>query len=204
MFQIYSVVRGQACGFLYSSLSISDCHSVMIMADTVSIRLSSVLQQRGWPLKGILLHIPLRPQELQVLLPVVSCCDDTAVAVEVASCEGSSVRTLMTLLTESGEDTPLESLSMSSVSGLKSSSDKRRGRGRARGSGRPRTIADDRRTNGKGLLAAPLPEICSNQLKCHCSWNIKLEMLHSSFWVCTLCQPSWKLSKILTYFMSIM
>jgi hypothetical protein len=203
MFQIYSVVRGQACGFLYSSSSISDCHFTTVRDDNGRYSVDTFefcFTATRLTAQGVLLHMPLGPQELQVLLPVVSCCDDTA----VASCEGSSVRTLMTLLTESGEDTPLESLSMSSVSGLKSSSDKRRGRGRARGSGRPRTIADDRRTNGKGLLAAPLPEICSNQLKCHCSWNIKLEMLHSSFWVCILCQPSWKLSKILTYFMSIM
>jgi hypothetical protein len=105
---------------------------------------------------------------LQAVLPV-PCCADTAVAVEVSICGGSSVRTLITLLTESGDDTPLESLSMSSVSGLKSSSDKRRGRGRAKGSGRPRTIADDRRTRGKGLLSDPTPAIRSRQLKCHCA-----------------------------------
>lgn len=87
------------------------------------------------------------------MLPSVACC----VVLVVTNCDGSSVRTLMTLLTESGEDTPLESLSMSSVSGLNSSRDKRRGKGRAKGSGRPTTITDDRRTNGKGFLTAAPP-----------------------------------------------
>ena len=89
------------------------------------------------------------------MLPSVACC---VALVDVTSCDGSSVRTLITLLTESGEDTPLESLSMSSVSGLNSSSDKRRGNGRAKGSGLPTSITDDRRTNGKGFLTAAPPE----------------------------------------------
>lgn len=88
------------------------------------------------------------------MLPSVVCW---VVFVEVTSCDVSSVKTLITLLTESGEDTPLESLSMSSVSGLNSSRDKRRGKGRAKGSGRPTTITDDRRTNGKGFLTAAPP-----------------------------------------------
>jgi len=89
------------------------------------------------------------------VLPSVACC---VALVDVTGCDGSSVRTLITLLTESGEDTPLESLSMSSVSGLNSSSDKRRGKGRAKGSGLPTTITDDRRTSGKGFLTAAPPE----------------------------------------------
>jgi hypothetical protein len=90
----------------------------------------------------------------QATLPRAPCC---VVPVEVTSWAGSSVSTLMTLLTESGEDTPLESLSMSSVSGLNSSRDSSRGRGRARGSGRPRAMAVDRRTSGKGFLTGAAP-----------------------------------------------
>jgi hypothetical protein len=89
-------------------------------------------------------------------LPRDPCC---VVPVEVTSWGGSSVSTLMTLLTESGEDTPLESLSMSSVSGLNNSRDSNLGRGRARGSGRPRTTAVDRRTSGNGFLIAGAPAI---------------------------------------------
>lgn len=48
------------------------------------------------------------------------------------STESSSVRTLITLLIESGEETPLESLSTSSVSGLYNSRDSNFGKGLAR------------------------------------------------------------------------
>jgi hypothetical protein len=100
----------------------------------------------------------------QATLPSVPCC--VVVVVPSAACcivpvgasgAGSSASTLMTLLTESGEDTPLESLSMSSVSGLNSSRDSSRGSGRAKGSGRPRAMAVDRRTSGKGFLTEVAP-----------------------------------------------
>jgi hypothetical protein len=64
----------------------------------------------------------------------------------------------MTLPTESGEETPLESLSMSSVSGLKSSRDMRRGRGRVGGVSVPlrgdETVTE-RRTSGNWDLEEP-------------------------------------------------
>lgn len=107
------------------------------------------------------------------MLPSVACC---VAFVDVTGCDGSSVRTLITLLTESGEDTPLESLSMSSVSGLNSSSDKRRGKGRAKGSGLPTTITDDRRTSGKGFLTAAPPEnrTSHNVMACTCDSHVLL------------------------------
>ena len=105
------------------------------------------------------------------MLPSVACC---VALIDVTGCDGSSVRTLITLLTESGEDTPLESLSMSSVSGLNSSSDRSRGKGRAKGSGLPTTITDDRRTSGKGFLTAAPPEnrASNNAIACICDSNV--------------------------------
>lgn len=59
----------------------------------------------------------------------------------------SSLSTEITLPTESGEDTPEESLSMSSVSGLNSSKDMRRGRVRDVGCWLCANV-EERRTNG--------------------------------------------------------
>jgi hypothetical protein len=118
----------------------------------------------------------------QVTLPSVPCC---VVPVEVTSWGGSSVSTLMTLLTESGEDTPLESLSMSSVSGLNNSRDSNRGRGRARGSGRPRTMAVDRRTSGNGFLTAAAPAIRP----------ARVSLRHMKPGICTLLQTLCNMSQ---------
>lgn len=66
----------------------------------------------------------------------------------------------MTLPTESGEDTPLESLSMSSVSGLNSSKDISRGTERVDGV----SVVTERLTRGNCL---PAHNMTSKQ---HCSF----------------------------------
>lgn len=59
--------------------------------------------------------------------------------------------TLMTEPADSGEETPLESLSASSISGLKMSNDSKRGRIFVTLSSFPGTARDARRTSGNAL-----------------------------------------------------
>ena len=84
----------------------------------------------------------------KVILKIVSRIQDLRKRM-IIPIRGSSNTTLITLLTLSGDETPLESESRSSVSGLNNSRLNNRGNGFANDSCLPNGAAEALRTNGK-------------------------------------------------------